>query len=210
MGLQRHRGQPRPSHLPASRAKQGKNRSHRCFLWYQPVGRRDVTEETKADTVRAQALQDYPGGEGAAGTGAALVPLPFRLSSLTRTHLLPFLTSGPQRPRPNSGDRAEDLCLKSGVSHLQKPVQTYQALAGECSLLLSFMDGKIKMRCKIQSEQGQTPLCIVGWGEVQCHTRAPHTARMGTGRRGMQIALLLGHSIRIIKPNKSSPPPSLA
>lgn len=43
------------------------------FLWSQLVGKRDVTKEIKADTVHAQAPQDYAGGEGADGEGAALV-----------------------------------------------------------------------------------------------------------------------------------------
>lgn len=50
------------------------------FLWSQLVGKRDVIEEIKADMVHAQAPQDYPGGKGAAGKGAALVQLPFMLS----------------------------------------------------------------------------------------------------------------------------------
>lgn len=66
---------------PWQQSKAGeKEESQVLLLWSHLVGKRDVTEEIKADTIHAQAPQDYPGGKGAAGKGAALVQLPFMLS----------------------------------------------------------------------------------------------------------------------------------
>lgn len=179
------------------------------FLWSHLVGKRDVTKEIK-DMVHAQAPQDYPEGKGAAGKGAALVQLPFMLSLIRRTHLLPFLTSGLQRPRPNSGDRAEDLCLNSGVSRLQKPVQTYQALYRRMHTFAYLY--RWKNQNEVQDSVRARPV-IMGWSEVQSLTLAAHRgsthSQDGDWTEGMQIALPLDCSIRIIKPKKSSPPPSL-
>lgn len=75
-GAARVQGTAQAQPPPCQESKAGEEqKSYVLFLWSQLVRKTDVTKEIKADTVHAQALQDYTGGKGAAGKGAALLQL---------------------------------------------------------------------------------------------------------------------------------------
>lgn len=87
--------------------------------------RRDVTKETEASMVCCSlTMPRFP--RTAHGARVQLVPSPYTQGLVRRTHLLPSCNIWATGTRTKPW--GQDLQLNSGVSHLQKALQIYQAL----------------------------------------------------------------------------------
>lgn len=132
--LQGHRGRDIPAPATAMPAERSRGRMGiinglpliPAAAWCL-VERRDVTKETEASMVCCSlTMPRCP--RTAHGARMQLVSSSYTQSLVRRTHLLPSCNIWATGTRTKPWGQAEDLQLNSGVSHLQKALQIYQAM----------------------------------------------------------------------------------